>query len=91
MYPVPSVSCCAQESEGILGTSLGFEYIRGLRIQSQMRKVQMVPVECRLGEFSPLEKKEMLYPDGEVKVVSILGVFQWEDIIPTPDWQFFLT
>lgn len=44
------------------------------------------------GRFSPLEKKEMVYPDGEVKVVGILGVFQWEDnIIPTPDWQFFLT
>ena len=39
-----------------------------------------------------MEEKEMVYPDGEVKVVGILSVFQWEDnIIPTPDWQFFLT
>lgn len=44
------------------------------------------------GRFSPLEKKEFVYPDGEVKTVSISGVFQWEDnVIPIPDWQFFLT
>lgn len=33
------------------------------------------------GRFSPLEKKEMVYPDGGVKAEGILVVFQWEDNI----------
>lgn len=56
--PAPHVSCCAQESEGLLGTSTGFEYICGLQIQSQMRRVQMVPAECRVGGSVPWRRKK---------------------------------
>lgn len=43
------------------------------------------------GRFSPLEKNEFVY-QMERSRLSISGVFQWEDnVIPIPDWQFFLT
>lgn len=46
---------------------------------------------CGWEDSAPWRRSEILFPDGEVKTVDILGAFQWEDsLIPRPDWQSFL-